>query len=517
MNIKFPLLRTLPAAALFLLQGAQANNIQVANTTLTNNTGTTALVQFDISWENSWRGGGVVNWDAAWVFVKFKQSNGAWRHAYPSASGHTAPSGSLLDLGLLAPGTAHHATNNPVVGLFLRRSADGSGTFTANGVQLLWDFAAQGVIATNDIVEVKVFAVEMVYVNEGAFWVGDGISDNRFRAGLGSGPYQVESEGSITMSSFFGLWADGNIESGTLPAAFPKGYQAFYCMKYELSQQQCVDHLNTLSRAQQVSLVETNVGLSTITERYVMTGTATMQYRNGIRCDANTPLGAPVNFYCDANGNGIGGEYNDGQSVVANCRNPADMAAYMDWSGLRLMTELEYEKACRGPLTPIPDENAWGNAQSITQNLYVLANAFTPEEGVVAGYSTSTGNVSIPIGASPGTVFRVGIFAANPVSTGRMTSGAGYYGAMELTGNVEEITVGIHNAAGQGYTGAHGNGELSISGNHNVANWPMNDMASGFFIRSNGTYADEHVVSDRGPTDRGRYYRGGGRGVRTAP
>ena len=26
----------------------------------------------------------------------------------------------------------------------------------------------------------------------------------------------------------------------------------------------------------------------------------------------------------------------------------SDMSAYLDWSGLRPMTELEYEKACRG-------------------------------------------------------------------------------------------------------------------------------------------------------------------------
>jgi len=279
-----------------------------------------------------------------------------------------------------------------------------------------------------------------------------------------------------------------------------------------------VDHLNTLTREQQAGLVETNILNGTITNRYVLTGTASMNAfsRNGIRCDATIPLGAPVNFYCDANGNGVGGEYDDGQCVVANHRNAADMAAYLDWSGLRLMTELEYEKSCRGPLTPISGEYAWGNAQIIYQNNYVLSSAFTPEEGIGSGYSTSTGNVSMAIDFNSSYVMRAGIFAANPLSTGRMTSGSGYYGAMELTGNVDEITVGIHNAAGQSYTGAHGNGELSILGKHNVANWPVDDIASGFYVRCEAI--TDHEVSVRYSSEpNNRYSRSGGRGVRTAP
>jgi hypothetical protein len=40
------------------------------------------------------------------------------------------------------------------------------------------------------------------------------------------------------------------------------------------------------------------------------------------------------------------------------------MAAFADWSGLRPMSELEYEKACRGYNTPaVPNEYAWGNAK----------------------------------------------------------------------------------------------------------------------------------------------------------
>ena len=60
---------------LFLLLVAatqmKANNMLVKNVTTTGNNATnkTIQVQFDMSWDNSWRDG--INWDAAWVFMKY--------------------------------------------------------------------------------------------------------------------------------------------------------------------------------------------------------------------------------------------------------------------------------------------------------------------------------------------------------------------------------------------------------------------------------------------------------------
>ena len=63
----------------------------------------------------------------------------------------------------------------------------------------------------------------------------------------------------------------------------------------------------------------------------------------------------------------------------------ADCATYADWAGLRPMTELEFEKACRGPLKPVPDEYAWGTAAVAGSNSkepprdgYALRNAGQP-------------------------------------------------------------------------------------------------------------------------------------------
>lgn len=499
---------------------SRANDIQVSNTEFVPLSGSTARIQFDVAWKNSWRGSGVANWDAAWIFVKYKQNNGVWRHVQLAATGHTAPAGSTIQNGLVNASSAYHAVTNPVVGVFIHRDADGTGPFAANSVQLLWNFGSQGIIAINDILEVRVFATEMVYINEGQFQVGDGSSQYTFKYADSSVPYAITTEGSIPISQASGapgLWSDAtfDISSGTLHADFPKGYRAFYCMKYELSQQQYADFLNTLTRTQQAARVAADLspGITSVPERYVMRPHPTVYQRTVIACDATIDAQAPVPFYCDGNGNGIGGEANDGQWVVGNFISGFDLASYLDWSGLRLMTELEYEKACRGPLPPVAGEFAWGNAQVEPDDDYVLENLYTAQENISSGYLANAGNASLLAGlASVVGPVRVGIFAANPANSGRMTSGAGYYGAMELTGNVEELVVSIHNANGRSYTGLHGNGELLATGTYDVGNWPT----TGLFVRGRTQGGQVSLRSGSPGPGTARSGRNGGRGVRTA-
>ncbi len=518
------LIRALPLALLLHIgMSSIANDIQVTNVTLANTDlgqGTTSI-QFDISWENSWRGGGVINWDAAWVFVKFKQQSGVWQHVQLPASGHVAPVGSQIDLGLLTPGAAHNSTTNPVIGVFLRRDADGSGTFSAEGVQLAWNFAVLG-IGLNDITEVQVFAIEMVYVNQGAFAVGSG----------GGGPNEfpittintLNATTTPTGTGSLGGQAGGH-PSGSSPSGnslYPNGFRAFYCMKFELSQQQYVDFLNTLPRIQQNNRTETNLasGITNVTNRFIMSNTPTIDFRNGIRCDATIPATMPITFYCDGNANGIGGEANDGQWVACNWLSWPDLGAYLDWSGLRPMSELEYEKACRGPLLPVAGEFPWGTTTTTSDN-YTLTNSLAANERIGTNFSLVQGNALHDGNAV--NIFgpvRTGSFAAHPLSNGRLTSGASYYGIMELGGNVREFAVGIL-SQGIFYTGQHGNGSTDAQGFHeNALLWPDNDAGVGIVTRGGhwATTSARMRVSDRlEQFSLGRGLGNGGRGVRTLP
>ena len=62
-----------------------ANNLVISNVKLSgqNTILHYSLVNFDISWDNSWRvSSGPSNWDAAWVFVKYRlKDEQIWNHA----------------------------------------------------------------------------------------------------------------------------------------------------------------------------------------------------------------------------------------------------------------------------------------------------------------------------------------------------------------------------------------------------------------------------------------------------
>ena len=253
---------------LLLTAGAYANNIAVTNIKLTgqNISGQYSLVQFDISWENSWRTSSAsYNYDAAWVFVKYSipvtsGGDGLWKHAWFNDAGHTAPSGSTVDIGLLSPSGYFNPTTNPGQGAFIYRDANGTGAFTKTGVQLRWNYGANSV-ADNAVVDIQVFAIEMVYVPTGSFYVGSGGTESGafYKYPTTTNPYQIASEGQITVGTATGnLYYPSGMNAGDrlgpIPAAFPKGYNAFYCMKYEISQQEYVDFLNTLTYTQQDTL-----------------------------------------------------------------------------------------------------------------------------------------------------------------------------------------------------------------------------------------------------------------------
>jgi formylglycine-generating enzyme required for sulfatase activity len=530
-------IKELLLAVVFTPSIVLCNNIQVANVSMVDLNATTATLTFDVTWENSWRGGGAPNHDAAWIFVKYQLSNGGWYHATFPNTGHTVPANAELVAGLKEPNSSYSPTNQ-AVGFFLRRAADGSGTFTAYGVGLSWNYGGSS-IAFNDIVAIKVLAIEMVHVTEGSFWLGSGGSEsNAFRTGDSSYgsevPFQMGST-SVTFNntSSTTIWSENSAQSYPEYMIYsgPTGYSAFYCMKYEISQQQYVDFLNTLTRSQQNARTGTEIGTGTssVAQPYVMSGTANIMDRNGIRCSANISPNGPIVFYCDLNGNGAGNDPDDGRWVACNYLSWHDVGAYLDWSGLRFMSEFEFEKACRGPLPPMPNEYPWGSASSASVP-YAYSNMGANNEGIATGYANYQGNVNWANSTGPANgPLRVGIFSAHALNNGRTSSGASYYGIMEIAGNLREPAIYLSSPEGRSYNGTHGNGIITQDGNADALTWPPNYLpqlsqypAAGMGYRG-GSFIDPLGylrISDRataGTSGLERYKYNGGRGVRKAP
>ena len=333
---------------------------------------------------------------------------------------------------------------------------------------------------------------------------------------------RMGSESAITL----GGTASGNLVSQTpgqttaddfsvsstqsLGANFPKGHKAFYCMKTEISQQQYVNFLNILTRTQQAARTATSLGAGTtsVTNRYVMSNTSTISNRNGIRCDASIHTSNPLTFYCDFNGNGTGGEAGDGGWIACNFLSWADGAAYMDWAGLRPMTELEFEKAARGFRGNAISEYAWGSNSAIAAA--TLSNSGANNETV------STGNAIYGSNAIGGPL-RTGSFAKS--GTGRTAAGGSLFGILDLSGNLEERVVNIGSSTGRLFTGLHGNGSLTAGGDADASNWPSSTGAgAGFRGGAWNTVLARLRTSDRmraNVVDATRAAGYGFRGVRT--
>ena len=476
----------------------QANNLKITGTSVDTSAGT---VTFNLQWDNSWRTNiAPANYDAVWVFLKYQDcADKLWKHANLSVTSSDHSTASPLKIDAVTDGK----------GVFVYRSAIGGGNISSTSVTLKMNVAA----ANYDNYNFKVFGVEMVNVPQGSFWVGDTTSSGY---GVSSSTpaynFQITSENSNIAASSLGT---GN----SAPSSFPKGFKSFYCMKYEITQEQYVEFLNTLTYSQQARRTINTPDSAANTFAF---GNA---YRNGIKIKTpGSNASAPAVYGCDLTSGDID-DLNDGQNIAMDYLSWNDFSAYLDWSALRPMTELEFEKVCRGPLASVANEYAWGTTDLNYVAPSGLTNAGSSIEGynsVINGranYHVLSGYVTVSLGGPT----KVGFTATN--ASGRVSAGAAYYGAMEMSGNVYELTVSTK-SGGSSYTGVLGDGELSTvaatTGDSDQANWPDNtgvilrgggfDGASGY----SGNNSTLLTISNRGngspATTRGSSY--GGRGVR---
>ena len=503
-------------------------------------------VTFLLSWQGSWRQDSA--FDAAWIFAKAKGQDGTWYHLPITALKAATPSNKAIKA---VPAMVKVAPQG--VGAMVYRAENGAGP---NHWQMELDLAQPATAIAP--VQVQVFGLEMVHVAPGAFELGTLKAEKDRREvltpGAGGAPYnpfftysqlakgnyggvyKVATEAPITIGKQEGalFWQDAvipgtntfsGVPKGILGPRFPKGVRGFFQMKYELSQQEYCHFLNTLTPAQQAArdisgVQEFNRPIADYRNNIVKV--------NGV-FSTNRPH-RPCNFI----------SWKDG-------------LAFADWAGLRHMTELEFEKACRGPEPAVYREYVWGvNEIRKSQNMQFATSLLTgknlaqEESGqeVIDGnlhasmYSyknyidvcTPQGNFYDPDsrgcrnfkggdgGRGP---VRKGIFGATATGN-RIKAGATYYGAMEMGGNLQEPVVTVGHPSGRKFEGSHGNGELNALGEADNPDWlpANNDYAFAgrggcwMFHENHARTADRFKGLRTNPNRRASHI--GFRGVRTA-
>jgi formylglycine-generating enzyme required for sulfatase activity len=231
-------------------------------------------------------------------------------------------------------------------------------------------------------------------------------------------------------------------QKGTIPATFPKGVKAFYIMKYEPTQGQYANFLNSLSASQS-------------------------QHR--------------VNFSGKGYYDNRGSVYmEDGKYVAKHPKAPCnymswdDAMAFADWAALRPMTEFEFTKACRGTAKPIAKEFPWG----------------TGSKDQVQRWVTEKGELQMINGMTE----------ADLKNENKHLFAASYYWVMDLSGSLWERVISIGNPKGRAFSGSHGDGRLTNYGFATNSDWPAGIAeAGGFGFRGGGFYGYGREYHDFNP------------------
>ena len=401
-------------------------------------------VKLTVTWNNSWRN--EKNYDAAWLFVKFvgtSYQQAGYRHAKLMSNGHR-----LL---------ANHISGspNPIIeipedrtGLFIYSASKHRGQVRWT-IELALDTAIlreQGFNANARLV--NVYGIEMVQIPQGPFTIGEAdtaaawrnyslfISDGNGKPG---GLKRISNEeenikvgkeqGDLYYNSQVAIYHGD--QKGIIPSTFPKGFRSFYIMKYETTQGQYAAFLNCISNAAAAS--RDNFG-----------GRDYYTYRGSIRLEKDQYVAGSPNRPC-------------------NFFSWDDACAYADWAGLRPMTELEFEKACRGPQPPLAGEFPWN-----TNNKNKLQRIVNRDDELV---------------------WINGLKESDLNENNRDQFGASFYWVMDLAGSLWERCVTIGDSTGRSFKGTHGDGMLAPYGFASNADWPRGSTeTSGFGFKGGGYY-----------------------------
>lgn len=404
-----------------------------------------AKVIFDIHWKNSWRN--AKNHDAIWVFFKLDGSYN--NHSKIKPNGHRV----LLNRITGAP-VPQLEVSPDSLGFFIYPSGNYRGDMNLKlEISLDQGRPFDGRRLQGNF---KVHGIEMVFIPEGSFTLGNpdepAIEKAAFyrsdAAGNPAGPFAIHSEAAVPVgpnAEELYYWSENALyngdQQGPIPADFPKGYRSFYIMKYELTQGQYAAFLNHLPEGW--TYVRSPIG-----------GRNYYDHRGGIRL--------------------VNGAYvADNPHRPMNYVSFTDGLAFADWAALRPITELEYEKAARGPGTPLPGEFVWGTDNYDQLERYVHADS----ELILAN----------------------GRRESELTDATRAVFGASYYWVMDLSGSVWEKVITVGNPVGRRFQGTHGDGNLQF-GYATNADWPSSDdEVGGFGYRGGGYYEIGRKYDDFNP------------------
>lgn len=374
---------------LLISLSAQSSDLQVGEVRVINH----KQLSFSISWKHCWNleaKESPNNHDAVYFFLKARHNNGEAKNLNIKA---ISANSNTVSVALKSIGG-------------LIRTESSSDTVINVSIQIDLELP----LAAGEW-EINAYALEMVQIKQGSFWIGDSLSN--YTLGKKDG-------GSLLI--------DGNAKvvyqkGDSLPLIHNAvtGFHFFYLMKQEISQGSFADFLNSLSEAEAELMKPSIISLPLNSPQ-----------RN--RCFI-TQKGKQ--FGVDANQNGSLNEGNDGVAIACNWLTNYQLLTYLCWAGLRPITELEFEKACRGPLRSKPKEFAWGTIYSTDANELVLSNTNLETASEIGNDSCGLTNHALIAGSR---------YIEGPIRSGfgftsksdRVKAGAGFYGNADLSGNLWE-------------------------------------------------------------------------------